>query len=166
MVFLCIYMRFSLGVFVANFCWNLIWLWSSKMPTRCIVAGCSNTYKEGVSLHSFPKDANLRRIWTAKVKLTRAHWNSPSDSSVVCSDHFDASDFEEGLWAQFGLKKQKRLKPDAIPNIRAPSKDEADAKRKAEPRSAVEKRKKMRVSLLFITLVLCCVPDPCSPHCR
>ena len=26
------------------------------MPTRCIVAGCSNTTKEGVSLHNFPND--------------------------------------------------------------------------------------------------------------
>ena len=92
------------------------------MPTRCIVAGCSNTYdKEGVSLHSFPKDANLRKIWTAKVKLTRAHWKGPSNSSVICSEHFDASDFEEGLWSQFGLKKQRRLKPSAKKYLPIPS---------------------------------------------
>ena len=28
----------------------------ANMPTRCIVAGCSNTTKEGVSLHNFPND--------------------------------------------------------------------------------------------------------------
>ena len=42
------------------------------MPTRCIGAGCSNTKKDGVSLHMFPKDPATRRLWTAKVKLTIA----------------------------------------------------------------------------------------------
>ena len=41
----------------------------SKMPARCIVAGCSNTSKYSVSLHVFPKDDNHRRIWTSKVKV-------------------------------------------------------------------------------------------------
>ncbi|XP_077569235.1 uncharacterized protein LOC144194207 isoform X5 [Stigmatopora nigra] len=89
------------------------------MPMRCIVAGCGKTNKQGVSLHTFPKDKNMKRIWTAKVKLNRAHWEGPSDTSVICSAHFEASDFEdsEALWAEFGLKKKKRLKANAIPNI-------------------------------------------------
>ena len=40
------------------------------MPSRCIVAGCSNTTK-GVSLHKFPKKEIVRRIWTAAPALQR-----------------------------------------------------------------------------------------------
>ena len=38
------------------------------MPSRCIVAGCSNT-TNGVSLHKFPKKEILRRIWTTAPAL-------------------------------------------------------------------------------------------------
>ena len=71
------------------------------MPSRCIAAGCSNTSKDGVSLHFFPRDPNLRKIWAAKIKLTRGNWAGPSDSSVVCSAHFADDDFEQGLYSQF-----------------------------------------------------------------
>ena len=91
----------------------------SKMPARCIVAGYSNTTKDGVSLHVFPKDENLRRIWTSKVKLTRGNWKSPSDTSVICSAHFEDSDFDHGLYSLLSLKKLRRLKPDAVPIIKS-----------------------------------------------
>ena len=58
------------------------------MPARCVVAGCSNTSKDGVSLHRFPKAEKLRNIWTSKVKLTRGKWPGPSATSLICSDHF------------------------------------------------------------------------------
>ncbi|XP_063950920.1 uncharacterized protein LOC129260174 isoform X2 [Lytechinus pictus] len=112
------------------------------MPTRCIVAGCSNTTKENVSLHRFPRDPSLRKVWTSKVKLTRANWAGPSDTSVICSVHFAETDFEEpGLWTEFGLKKQRRLKATAIPNIRSSSYEEP----KRKQRESVEKRKKIRM---------------------
>ena len=37
------------------------------MPSRCATAGCSNTTKDGVSLHRFPSDPKYRRIRTTKV---------------------------------------------------------------------------------------------------
>ena len=79
----------------------------SKMPPKCIVAGCSNTTKDGVSLHLlklFPKDVIIRKLWTAskpKVKLTRAKWLYPATPcSVICSAHSPA---------------RRGLKPDAVP---------------------------------------------------
>ena len=58
------------------------------MPTRCIVAGCSNTPSEGVSLHRFPKDETLRKSWATKVWLTRAKWFGPSPTMLQpCSNH-------------------------------------------------------------------------------
>ena len=81
------------------------------MPTRCIVAGCSNTPSEGVSLHRFPKDEALRNIWASKVRLTRAKWFGPSTISMICSDHdFTAEDFETSLHGDFGMSKAPTLK--------------------------------------------------------
>ena len=37
--------------------------------------GCSKTIKDGVSLHLFPADPKYRRLWAAKVRLTRAKWS-------------------------------------------------------------------------------------------
>ena len=41
----------------------------------------SDTSNDGVSLHWFPKDLNLRKILTSKVKIKRGNWAGPSDSS-------------------------------------------------------------------------------------
>ncbi|XP_072175107.1 uncharacterized protein [Diadema setosum] len=114
------------------------------MPQRCVVAGCSNTTKDGVSLHQFPKDENVRRMWTAKVKLTRAKWSGPSESSVLCSAHFKEDDFvESGMHSKFGIKKKRMLKSSAVPNIQlgaGPSSSEEKT-----PRRAAVKRERMRV---------------------
>ncbi|XP_041463201.1 uncharacterized protein LOC121414191 [Lytechinus variegatus] len=112
------------------------------MPARCIVGGCSNTTKDGASLHLFPKDANLRRIWVSKVKLTRANWSGPSDWSVVCSSHFEDADFDDGLHAAFGMKRTRRLKPDAVPKIRSGTSMQV---KRSGSRTAADKRKKMRM---------------------
>ena len=41
----------------------------------------SNDAIDGVSLHWFPKDLNLRKILTSKVKIKRGNWTGSSDSS-------------------------------------------------------------------------------------
>ena len=89
------------------------------MPKRCAAAGCSNTYKDNISLFLFPKDDDLRSKWIKQVKRTRAEWSGPSDHSVLCSDHFDGSCFEPDteIASQMGLKKRVRLKVDAVPTI-------------------------------------------------
>ncbi|CAG2213132.1 unnamed protein product [Mytilus edulis] len=56
--------------------------------TRCVAANCGNTNADGFSLHSFPKDPNLRRKWTGFVKLKRANWDGPTEFSALCSVHF------------------------------------------------------------------------------
>ena len=45
---------------------------------RRIVAGCSKTTKDGVSLHKFPVDTKVRRQWITQVKKNRANWREPS----------------------------------------------------------------------------------------
>ena len=60
------------------------------MPHRCVAGGCSNTRKDGVSLHLWPEDPRFARLWTNAVKNTRSDFSSPSSSSRLCSAHFMA----------------------------------------------------------------------------
>ena len=124
------------------------------MVKRCVAAGCTNTNSQGVGLFIFPKEAKLRSQWTKEVKKTRDKWQGPSDSSVLCGDHFTEDSFEPAthLKAQFGLLKKRKLKPDAVPTIfKKPGKrpsscqdSEAPAPKRRE--GAYEKRERSRVS--------------------
>ena len=53
------------------------------MIGRCIVGGCGNTVRPGISLHQFPLAPGLRRLWNSSVKTTRKDWNAPSQTSAV-----------------------------------------------------------------------------------
>ena len=74
----------------------------SKMPGRCVLGGCSNTasLEKGIGLHAIPffddsrpEATKRRKRWIAFVKTKRAQWK-PSKSSVICSNHFQPTDFE------------------------------------------------------------------------
>ncbi|XP_070545819.1 zinc finger protein 37-like isoform X3 [Ptychodera flava] len=90
------------------------------MPHRCVAAGCSNSPGKRVSLFKFPRDPRLFEIWVKQVRRTRQNW-TPTRSSVLCSDHFEAASFEIApvLKAALGFKVQHRrvLKPNAVPSI-------------------------------------------------
>ncbi|KAK0146404.1 G2/M phase-specific E3 ubiquitin-protein ligase [Merluccius polli] len=91
----------------------------------------SNTNQHGVSLHRFPKDEKIRNSWIKQVKLTRAEWSGPSDSSTICSDHFSEEDFEDaGYYSEFGMTKKKVLKASAIPNTSVQGKSSTKTKAK------------------------------------
>ncbi|XP_063821272.1 THAP domain-containing protein 2-like [Ostrinia nubilalis] len=79
----------------------------------CAVANCKNTSgkfsknKDGITFHRFPRDKARRKKWEVAVNREQ-DWNS-TESSAVCSEHFDASDFyltESGL---------RRLSCEALP---------------------------------------------------
>ncbi|XP_061750007.1 uncharacterized protein LOC133549001 isoform X5 [Nerophis ophidion] len=78
---------------------------------RCIAAGCSNTNRAGVSLFRFPKDDSQALLWNREVKRTRLDWTTHTKYSMLCSDHFEKSCFEEGplLRAQMGIATPRRL---------------------------------------------------------
>lgn len=88
------------------------------MVKRCVAAGCSNTNADGVSLFKFPKDDKLRALWIKQVQRFRAEWTCTA-YSVLCSEHFSDECFEveSKFAAEFGMKKTRRLKPDAVPSI-------------------------------------------------
>jgi len=61
---------------------------STGTGVRCVAYGCGKTNVNGVSMHYFPKDYNLRKQWADFVHLKRAKWAGPTDYSALCSDHF------------------------------------------------------------------------------
>ena len=85
------------------------------------------------------------------MQRTRAKWKA-SDSSYLCSEHFapDAFEVDSQLAAQFGIKKRRKLKPDAVPSIfprvatrKRESSDGASTSKRR--RGAVEKRERQEV---------------------
>ena len=86
------------------------------MPSRCIVAACSKSTKDGVSLHSH-KIQNTDEFGTAAVKHTSAKWSGPTEHSTVCSAHFEPTCFDRGHYHQFDLTIKQMLLPDAVPII-------------------------------------------------
>ena len=118
----------------------------SKMGRNCIVAGCTNTQKKGVSLFKFPTDDKLRKLWIMQVQRTRDKWNGPSVYSAVCSEHFTEDCFELTtiVSGKLGLKAKQRLKPNAVPTIFTRPGIKKATKRLS---SAYEKRERSRVGL-------------------
>ena len=89
------------------------------MPHRCVAGGCSNTRKDGVSLHLWPEDPRFARLWTNAVKNTRSDFSNPSSSSRLCSAHFTEDFFEAQsiIAKRFGLEMKTIMKADAVPTI-------------------------------------------------
>ena len=87
-----------------------------------ILLGCRSGYgkeklPKGVSSHIFPKDPARRELW---IKAIPRSSFEPARKAVVCSLHFEDSDFEKtrkdsNPRRQLGLLKNRRLKPDAVP---------------------------------------------------
>jgi hypothetical protein len=90
------------------------------MPKTCVAIGCNNSYAEGVCLHKFPANIQLRKQWTAAVVKTRQDWKGPTDYSVLCSLHFKRECYEPSSLLQLGLGLQPRrlvLQDTAVPSL-------------------------------------------------
>ena len=95
-----------------------------KMVKRCIAAVCSNIARENVSLWLPARPCFKRSLdhvfiiygWTKQVRRTRDGWSGPTPYVFVCSDHFTEDCFETYTFMaqKLGIKKRKRLKPDAV----------------------------------------------------
>ena len=82
--------------------------------------GCQNgQYTEGKSIHEFPnkaKEKSRHQSWLSFVRKHRPNWTS-SNSSILCSDHFEESCFARNRANAMELGMKIRLKADAIPTI-------------------------------------------------
>ena len=81
---------------------------------------CQNgQYMEGKSIHEFPnkaKEKSRHQSWLSFVRKHRPNWNS-TNSSILCSDHFEESCFARNHANAMELRMKIRLKADAIPTI-------------------------------------------------
>jgi transposase len=109
-----------------------------------VAANCSNTNKEGVSLHKFPTDETRKKLWKKQVQRPRANCSGHSTTSVICSEHFTDGSFDEssGLQMAKGFTKRRKLKPDAVPTI---FKSHENPMPPLKPREAFLKRKRQEV---------------------
>ena len=100
-----------------------------KMPSRCVVFWCSNTpdLEQGIALQRLPYADDLRpvaverrRHWIHFVKRKSAKWE-PSNTSCVCSKHFNPNDFVSRVCLPGQEKTIPWLKKDDIGVIAYPS---------------------------------------------
>ena len=127
------------------------------MPRRCIAAGCNTKDSEGYSLHTFPRNKELRDKWIRAVKRQRSNWDGPSKYSLLCSKHFEPNCFKtEGsrYRDEVGIPAKKRLKPDAVPTIFPLSIHGGSTGRSKTPppRLAAQKRQRQAVSTNIIAI--------------
>ena len=104
-------------------CAKMIICWlsyrSCLMSYKCVAGGCSRTSGD-VLLHRFPKIDRLRKRWSAAVGRYREDWEGPTNMSMLCSMHFEATcyDGETSLRDSLGLaKKRRRLKEGAVSTL-------------------------------------------------
>ena len=97
------------------------------MPQSCVAALCSRGTKDGVSLHAFPKDAVLRKLWTRAVRVHWAKWDGSTERSTLCSLNFakDCYEQEAQLRIRLGPSRKKLiLKPGSLPTFFPSARDE------------------------------------------
>uniref|UniRef100_A0A8C7DPC2 THAP-type domain-containing protein n=1 Tax=Oncorhynchus kisutch TaxID=8019 RepID=A0A8C7DPC2_ONCKI len=87
------------------------------MPRKCVVAGCSNTHKDGVTTHLWPKDEKIALKWDRFVRLTRVDWIKGTTATTVCGAHFTPEDFDGYNQWKAGFGMRLRLKPCAVPTV-------------------------------------------------
>nr|XP_006120691.1 zinc finger protein 282-like isoform X1 [Pelodiscus sinensis] len=115
------------------------------MPARCVVARCSNTTQDGVSLFKFPKDPHFRSLWDRFVQLKRVDWRGGHDRSLICSAHFTDECFDISSVTQKKLEFGKRLllTKTAVPTLNVcPSMNENPPSR-SQPKGRGAFRKKV-----------------------
>ena len=76
------------------------------MVKRCIAAGCSNTYKQNVSLFIFPRDPTVGPGKYERRVRDGADPQRPHTYAVTTSPR-----------TKLGFEKRKTLKPDAVPTV-------------------------------------------------
>ncbi|KAJ8359657.1 hypothetical protein SKAU_G00161820 [Synaphobranchus kaupii] len=82
------------------------------MPQTCAAFGCTNrrikqTKDRGITFHKFPKDPDRRRAWVVAVRRKDFE---PIDTTVLCSCHFEADDFDR-------TGQNIRLREFAVPSV-------------------------------------------------
>ncbi|CAG2211671.1 unnamed protein product [Mytilus edulis] len=121
----------------------------------CVAFNCNTRSGQGYGLFTFPKESDRRKIWIEKVMRQNF---LPMEHSRLCSKHFNFDQFVIDARIAASVKftpKQKTLKPNAVPTIldyKSGEKTSAlgtgQSKRKRHASRALEKRRRLEVSIL------------------
>ncbi len=130
---------------------------------RCVAYGCSNTYKDEVSMHTFPsRDTEARKQWVDFVKKDRADWE-PTRYSNLCSAHFAPECFpvKYRILELYGKAvRYKSLIKGSVPTIDAVfdtitvTREELPLKRKISFKS-ITRQKKVSLQPFHLTTKMC-----------
>lgn len=127
----------------------------------CVAGGpnlenCKNsTSMEGISMHLFPADVEIKKKWVDFVRRHRPNFE-PTRYSALCSIHFEPSSFHQRfniseLGGKSSLPVKRRLERDVIPSIYAANESPFIEAQKG----TLSKRSRRQVCKLFYTVVLC-----------
>lgn len=85
----------------------------------CAVDFCLSKSGTEAALHRFPRDAAQRQAWVNFVRATGRHYWTPSRYSVICSLHFDQSNYQcnPAYLASFGIRAKRFLRRGAVPTL-------------------------------------------------
>ena len=89
---------------IFSFAYTAQWQWYTVNMKYCCVQDCkTNNTTAGVSLHKFPKNENLRKLWILAARREEG-W-LPREYNFICSLHFPPS----------AVKPNRLLLKDAVP---------------------------------------------------
>ena len=89
------------------------------MPT-CAVFGCTsgNRQNKNVSMHSFPKEKNILKIWKIRTKRLDTF---DVKTARICCKHFREDDYKRDMRHELmKCKKKYKLKIGAVPTLCLP----------------------------------------------
>lgn len=123
----------------------------------CVAGGpnlqsCKNSScTEGISMHLFPADHNIKRKWINFVRRHRPTFE-PTRYSALCSIHFEASCFHQRfsfseLGSELNLPAKRRLERDAIPSIHDANESPLD-----DQNETLSDRSRRQVSALYFNI--------------
>lgn len=82
------------------------------MPKYCCAPYCFNNNKDGKTkhFHLFPKEKSPRNEWKNRLNIEQA----PKKHMVVCSEHFEKTDY---IMSEHGQGDKELLKKGSVPKI-------------------------------------------------
>lgn len=95
------------------------------MGKGCVVYNCRGNSRDHLTVHSFPKDNNLHRLWVQFVNVKR-QWVAPENtpehrkSSGICTHHFKPDCYNQQkkkICALNNLSWRAELLPNSVPTI-------------------------------------------------
>uniref|UniRef100_A0A6P7GPN9 Uncharacterized protein LOC114339301 n=1 Tax=Diabrotica virgifera virgifera TaxID=50390 RepID=A0A6P7GPN9_DIAVI len=104
---------------------------TSTSKSYCSVPQCSSYWNPQISLHRFPLDENMRKLWQSVLRIGKPI----TKGMTVCSLHFTENDY----FPITPQTKLKRLKKNAVPSAKLPQRShEVICRKRKAPRERID----------------------------